>query len=75
MAEVLHSDAAHQEIAMLCKQLRIELLALETDLYGTSALSLSDIANILKGLDSNAVVLVKGSRVAATERVVQELTA
>jgi UDP-N-acetylmuramoyl-tripeptide--D-alanyl-D-alanine ligase len=75
MAEVLHSDAAHQEIATLCKQLRIELLALETDLYGTSALSLSDIANILKGLDSNVVVLVKGSRVAATERVVQELTA
>jgi UDP-N-acetylmuramoyl-tripeptide--D-alanyl-D-alanine ligase len=75
MAEVLNSDVAHQEIATLCQQLGIELLALETDLYGTSALSLSDIANILKGLDSNAVVLVKGSRVAATERVVQELTA
>jgi UDP-N-acetylmuramyl pentapeptide synthase len=75
MAEVLHSDVAHQEIATVCRQLGIELLALETDLYGTSALSLSDIANILKGLDSNAVVLVKGSRVAATERVVQELMA
>jgi UDP-N-acetylmuramoyl-tripeptide--D-alanyl-D-alanine ligase len=75
MAEVLHSDVAHQEIATLCRQLGIELLALETDLYGTSALSLSDIAAILRGLDSNAVVLVKGSRVAATERVVQELMA
>jgi UDP-N-acetylmuramoyl-tripeptide--D-alanyl-D-alanine ligase len=75
MAEVLHSDVAHQEIATLCQQLGIELLALETELYGTSTLSLSDIANILKGLNSNAVVLVKGSRVAATERVVQELTA
>ncbi len=75
MAEVLNSDVAHQEIATLCRQLKIELLALETDLYGTSALSLSDIANILKGLDSNTVVLVKGSRVVATERVVQELTA
>ena len=75
MAEVLHSDVAHQEIASLCQQLGIELLALETDLYGTSALSLSDIANILNGHDSNTVVLVKGSRVAATERVVQELTA
>jgi len=73
MAEVLHSEVAHQEIATLCRQLRIELLALETDLYGTSALSLSDIANILKGLDLNTVVLVKGSRVAATERVVQVL--
>ena len=75
MAEVLHSDVAHQEIATLCQQLGIELLALETDLYGTSALSLSDIANILNSHDSNTVVLVKGSRVAATERVVQELTA
>ena len=75
MAEVLQSDVAHQEIATLCQQLGIELLALETDLYGTSALSLSDIANIFTGNDSNTVVLVKGSRVAATERVVQELMA
>lgn len=75
MAEVLHSDVAHQEITSLCIQLGIELLALETDMYGTNALSLSDIANIFNGLDSNTVVLVKGSRVAATERVVQELTA
>jgi len=48
---------------------------LETDLYGTNALSLTDIANTLGQRDSDAVVLVKGSRVAATERVVQELTA
>lgn len=73
MAEVLHSDVAHQEISTLCGQLGIELLALETDLYGTGLLSLTDVANTLRGLDSNAVVLVKGSRVAATERVVQAL--
>ena len=73
MAEVLHSGMAHQEIATLCRQLGIELLALETDLYGTNALSLSDIASALGGCDSNTVVLVKGSRVAATERVVQVL--
>ena len=75
MAEVLHSDVAHREITALCIQLGIELLALETDLYGTNALSLSDIVNTLGQRDSDAVVLVKGSRVAATERVVQELTA
>jgi len=71
MAEVLHSDLAHQEIAKLCEQLGIELLALETDLYGTNALSLRDIAKTLDGRDSNTVVLVKGSRVAGAERVVQ----
>ena len=75
MAEVLDSGIAHQEIAALCRQVGIELLALETDLYGTDALSLADVASNLIGLDSNTVVLVKGSRVAATERVVQELTA
>jgi UDP-N-acetylmuramoyl-tripeptide--D-alanyl-D-alanine ligase len=75
MAEVLHSDVAHREITSLCIQLGIELLALETDLYGTNALSLTDIANTLGQRDSDAVVLVKGSRVAATERVVQELMA
>ena len=73
MAEVLHSDVAHQEIATLCRQLGIELLAVETDLYGTAALSVVDIANILGELDSSSVVLVKGSRVAATERVVHAL--
>ncbi len=73
MAEVLHSDLAHQEIAKLCEQLGIELLALETDLYGTGALSLADVARTLDSHDSNSVVLVKGSRVAAAERVVQVL--
>jgi uncharacterized protein YbjQ (UPF0145 family) len=73
MAEVLHSETAHREIASLCKQVGIELLALETNLYGTNPLSVDDIANSLSHLGSDAVVLVKGSRVAATERVVHAL--
>ena len=73
MAEVLHSETAHREIASLCKQVGIELLALETNLYGTNPLSVDDIANALSQLGSDAVVLVKGSRVAATERVVHAL--
>ena len=75
MAEVLESEKAHRAIGTLCKQLGIELLAVETDLYGTKALSVADIAKALGELDSDAVVLVKGSRVAATERVVHALTA
>lgn len=73
MAEVLHSDRAHRQIVELCRQLGIELLALETDLYGTGALSLTEVARTLDGHDSNTVVLVKGSRVATAERVVQVL--
>jgi UDP-N-acetylmuramoyl-tripeptide--D-alanyl-D-alanine ligase len=73
MAEVLHSETAHREIASLCKQVGIELLSLETDLFGTNPLSVDDIVNALSQLGSDAVVLVKGSRVAATERVVHAL--
>jgi UDP-N-acetylmuramoyl-tripeptide--D-alanyl-D-alanine ligase len=73
MAEVLDSQKAHREISDLCQRLGIELLAFETELYGVGAVSLPDIARTLTSLDSNAIVLVKGSRVAATERVVQAL--
>jgi UDP-N-acetylmuramoyl-tripeptide--D-alanyl-D-alanine ligase len=73
MAEVLNSSKVHQEIAAFCQRLGITLLALETDLYGTNALSVTDVSSTLAGLDADAVVLVKGSRVAAAERVVQSL--
>jgi UDP-N-acetylmuramoyl-tripeptide--D-alanyl-D-alanine ligase len=73
MAEVSDSATVHQGIAALCDQLGIELLALETDLYGTTALSVSQVVDALRELDSNNVVVVKGSRMAATERVVQVL--
>ena len=73
MAEVTDSAAAHQEIAALCRQLGIELLSLETDLYGTSAMTVTQIVAALSELDSNNVVVVKGSRMAATERVVHAL--
>jgi len=73
MAEVSDSATVHQGIAALCDQLGIELLALETDLYGTTALSVSQVVDALRELDSNNVVVVKGSRMAATERVVHSL--
>ena len=73
MAEVSDSATVHQGIAALCDQLGIELLALETDLYGTTALSVAEIVDALRELDSNNVVVVKGSRMAATERVVHSL--
>jgi UDP-N-acetylmuramoyl-tripeptide--D-alanyl-D-alanine ligase len=73
MAEVSDSVNVHRGIAALCGQLGIELLALETDLYGTTALSVAEIIDALRELDSNNVVVVKGSRMAATERVVHSL--
>jgi len=73
MAEVSDSANVHREIIALCRQLGIELLALETNLYGTTALSVTEVVDALRELDSNNVVVVKGSRMAATERVVQAL--
>ena len=74
MAEVDDAVAAHAAVATACRQAGIEIFALETNLYGTDALSLDDIIDSLPELDESAVILVKGSRVAATERVVQLLT-
>jgi UDP-N-acetylmuramoyl-tripeptide--D-alanyl-D-alanine ligase len=73
MAEVSDSVKVHGEIAQLCDQLGIELLALETGLYGTTALSVTEIVAVLSERDSSNVVVVKGSRMAATERVVHSL--
>jgi UDP-N-acetylmuramoyl-tripeptide--D-alanyl-D-alanine ligase len=74
MAEVGDAAVAHSDIAASCAQLNIELLPLDTDLYGVPALSIEKVLEQLASIDESVVVLVKGSRVAATERVVQLLT-
>jgi hypothetical protein len=65
---------AHSDIAAACAQLNIELLPLDTDMYGLPSLSVDQVMEQLASLDESVVVLVKGSRVAATERIVQLLT-
>lgn len=74
MAEVDDVSGAHADVAAVCKSMNIELLALETDMYGTSGLSVNEVISRLAQLDESVVVLVKGSRVAETERVVRLLT-
>ena len=73
MAEVNDAKNAHAAVAMLCEQKGVELLALETSEYGTLALALDEIIHLLDDLDDSVVILVKGSRVAAVERIVQAL--
>ncbi len=73
MAEVDDEVNAHLSVAATCRDLGIEILPLETDLYGVAALSVEEIVQRLSSGDIDSVVLVKGSRVAATERVVQAL--
>jgi len=73
MAEVADAPESHARIAAMAKQLGIELLAIETDLYGSPALSFQDVISRLASVGDEAAILVKGSRVAQLERVVQAL--
>lgn len=76
MAEVADPERAHAAVAAHAAALGIEVVALETDLYGAPAHGLADaIVAVTAGAPGpGAVVLVKGSRAAATERVVRALT-
>ena len=74
MAEVDNAAVAHSEITSACVRMNIELLPLDTDMYGLPALSVAEVSERLASIDESVVVLVKGSRVAATERIVQLLT-
>ena len=70
MAEVEDPASAHRAVAATADALGIVLLPLETDLYGTPAMSVDDVAARLTGVGPSTVVLVKGSRSSRTERVV-----
>jgi len=75
MAEVDDEVNAHVSVAATCRDLGIEILPLETDLYGLVAMSVDEIVKQLSIEGTDSVVLVKGSRVSATERVVRALIA
>jgi len=74
MAEVAHPVEAHANIASHAEQLGIQVIALETDLYGLPAFTLDEVLATLRENEWDSL-LVKGSRSSATERVVQALLA
>jgi UDP-N-acetylmuramoyl-tripeptide--D-alanyl-D-alanine ligase len=64
----------HRRIAALAQELGVELLAVGTDLYGAAPLPDVDAAlQALGELGERDAVLVKGSRVAALERLAESL--
>lgn len=72
MNEIQDSEKSHAELPMFAAMQGVEVVALETDLYGTPALTLDQVVKYLNDPTIDAI-LVKGSRTSATERVVQAL--
>ena len=64
MAELAEPSEDHLAIALLAKQNQIELVAIETDLYGVRPINFSQARQVLAELGDGDLVLVKGSKVA-----------
>ncbi len=71
MAEIEDSAPAHRDIAAQAEALGIELLVVGTDLYGVDPTD--DVIAAIGGLDERTAVLVKASRSAGLERIVDAL--
>jgi UDP-N-acetylmuramoyl-tripeptide--D-alanyl-D-alanine ligase len=71
MAEIDDPAPAHREIAALADELGIELVPVGTPLYGVDPVD--DPIETIGDLGPGAVVLVKASRAAGLERVVERL--
>lgn len=74
MAEVKDPEDAHLRIAALARSLDIELVAVDTALFGVESSSADEAVARLENADDSVAILVKGSRVARLERVVAALT-
>ena len=70
MAEIENPEGAYVKIAQLAQASNIEIIAVGTDGYGSPAVSIDQAIERIRQCDDSTAVLVKGSRVAELERVV-----
>jgi UDP-N-acetylmuramoyl-tripeptide--D-alanyl-D-alanine ligase len=70
MAELSEPEQDHLQISRLAKQLGIELIAVETDMYEAQSRTRDEVAAMLSTLENTATILIKGSRVAQLEKLV-----
>ena len=69
MAELAKPDEDHLAIAKYATQNHIEIVAIETNLYGVSPVTFATAREMLEQLSANDVALVKGSKVAGLVRL------
>ncbi len=69
MAELAEPEKDHREICELAEKLGVELVAVNTDLYGIKPVSFDQARARLAGLDRNYAALVKGSKVTGLVRL------
>jgi len=70
MAEIENPEMAYTDIARLARANNIDIIAVGTDGYGSPAVSIDEVIERIRQCDDSTAVLVKGSRVAELERVV-----
>jgi UDP-N-acetylmuramoyl-tripeptide--D-alanyl-D-alanine ligase len=71
MAELKDPEIAHRAIAALARRHHIDLICVDTNLYGGESVSLQAALHRVSEFGEGDAVLVKGSRVAGLERLVQ----
>lgn len=72
MAELADPVDAHARIADVARELDIEVIAVGTDLYGVPMVTTDEALARLRALEVDQVALVKGSRVAELDRIVDD---
>ena len=73
MAELAEPEQDHLQISRLAKQLGIELIAIETEMYEVHSRTRDEVVAMLSAAESTAAILIKGSRVAQLEKLVAML--
>jgi UDP-N-acetylmuramoyl-tripeptide--D-alanyl-D-alanine ligase len=70
MAELAEPEQDHLQISRLAKQLGIEIVAVESEMYEVQSRNRDEVVAMLSAVENTAAILIKGSRVAQLEKLV-----
>jgi UDP-N-acetylmuramoyl-tripeptide--D-alanyl-D-alanine ligase len=73
MAEIADARDRHMYVATVAQQLGLTLWPVDTDLYGIASITIDEAAHRVGTLAKDSVVLLKGSRIAGLERIIDLL--